>query len=796
MTSLPEPCYHCGLPVDTEQRYAAVILGQTRKMCCPGCQAVAESIVANGLEDYYRFRTEKADKGSTQNAEILAKLKAYDHPDLQQEFVIDEGQYKSIQLTVEGISCAACAWLIEKQLQKIAGIHRITVNVSARRAYIQWDNSLISLSEIIETLGHIGYRALPFQIDTHESSYRKESKQFLKRLGLAGLMTMQVMMLAIGLYFGLFGSIDAETQDYFHWISLILTTPVVVYSGFEFYRSAFIALRAKTVNMDLSVSVAILGTYVSSAWATFTHTGQIYFESVCMFIFLLLISRYLEHKSRYQASLISANMIKYVPVTANIIENGTITQGLAKHLQPNQEVLVKPGETIPVDGVIVSGASNVDESMLTGEAIPVNKKLNDEVFGGTVNQSGTITIKVTKVLKYALVNQILRMQEQALTAKPRIAHYADRASQHFVYWVLAIAAVSYVVWLSIDPQRAFWIAIAVLVATCPCALSLATPSALTCAIARLNRQGLLVKRADVLEGLADIDTVVFDKTGTLTQGHFAIEHIHTFAELSGSQVTQLIASIEAYSEHPLARAFKDVETQFKVVQIVNRPGQGVEGTVDSLNVQVGSAKFVNAPASLLEQAPLANVWLKVDGQIVGAVTVIDGIKSDAQELVQQLKRYSVALLSGDSKNRVDEVADQLAIETRLFAQTPQQKLQYIQSLQAQGKSVLMVGDGINDAPVLAQANVSIAVGGAGDFAKRSADVLMINDKLAVLSSLFQVSAEVRRKVKQNMAWAIGYNIVILPLAVFGWLSPWMAVIGMSLSSIIVVVNSTRLLKNR
>lgn len=793
-TVASDQCFHCGLPLVSGSVFTAQVLGENRDMCCPGCQAVAQAIVANGLEDYYRFRTEKAQKAEAEVEQILEHLRAYDHPDIQQEFIIEDGQYKQIQLTIEGISCAACGWLIEKQLVKLEGIKRVSVNVSSRRASVTWQASTLKLSQIIQQLERIGYHALPFQPDQHEASFKQENRLFLKRLGLAGLMSMQVMMLAIGLYFGIFGNIDPQTKRYFHWISLILSTPVVIYSGWGFYKSAWNAIKARIVNMDVSVSLAILGTYLSSAWATVTANGEIYFESVCMFIFLLLISRFLEHRARYQASLISANMLKYIPVTATKLENGQLVQALAKHLKAGDRILVKAGQTIPVDGIVQAGNGQVDESMLTGESCAVDKKAGDLVYGGTVNFNSSLTIEVSKSLKYALVNQIIRMQEDALSAKPKISVYADRASRHFVAVVLVIAALSYGVWLSVDADRAFWIAIAVLVATCPCALSLATPSALTSAIAKLNRSGLLIKRADVLEAIPEIDTVVFDKTGTLTHGHFVIAQCDLLSTQDETEVLKLVASLEAYSEHPISKAFAHIESLYPVdnCQIVS--GKGITAEKGAAHITLGSADFVSASGAQQRLYPKANVWLKINDQLVAAITVSDQLKPDAKQLISSLSDKRLLILSGDSQRNVETVAKQLGIEQFYWQQSPQQKLQVMQSLQADNRRVLMIGDGINDAPVMAKANVSVAVVGAGDIAKRSADILLLKQNLSSLLRLFSMSARVRSKIKQNMLWAIGYNVLILPLAVFGFLTPWMAVIGMSLSSIIVVVNSVRLLK--
>ena len=544
--------------------------------------------------------------------------------------------------------------------------------------------------------------------------------------------------------------------------------------------------------MDFSITVAVWGTFVSSAWATVQNTGDIYFESVCMFIFLLLVSRYLEHRSRHKAAMVSANMLKYIPVTATVVENGQTKGVLAKHLEEGQEVVVKPGETIPVDATIIEGYSAIDEAMLTGEFEPVEKTIGDQVYGGTINQTSTLTLKVKTKLKYALVNQILRMQEVAMASKPKIALFADRASQHFVLIVSIIAIVSYVCWQFYQPERAYWIAIAVLVATCPCALGLATPSALGCAMARLNKYGVMLKQADVLEKLEEVDQVVFDKTGTLTEGRFSIANVKVLRnQVSETEIFDIAASLEAYSEHPIAKAFERERPLLRASKIGVVAGNGIEGDVNGIRYRIGRKDYMHHKVE--DELTWASVFLENDDGILAAFSLQDKLRDDAASMIARLAPRKSTILSGDALTNVEQVADTLGIDEILSQQTPTQKLAYMEQKQREGKNVMMVGDGINDAPVMAKAGVSVAVGNAADMAKRSADIILIGNKLSVLPELFFMAKLTRQKVKQNMIWAIGYNLLVLPLAVFGYLTPWMAVIGMSLSSIIVVTNSTRLL---
>lgn len=785
-------CFHCDLAIAPQLNYHTNVLGKRQAFCCPGCCAVAEAIVNNGLEDYYHYRSEFAEKASENEGDLLQKLKVFDDDSILQEFVESQDDASEIQLTISGINCAACGWLIEKQLAKLVGVMKIGVNVSARRASLTWNNQQLKLSEILSHIEKIGYHAKPFQPEQHEASFRQENKAFLKRLGLAGLMTMQVMMLNIGVFFDLFGHIDQQTKQYFNWISLLLTTPVMLYSASEFYSSAFRALRAKVVNMDVPIILALTLTYVSGVFATVQNSGQTYFESLCMFVFFLLISRYLEHSARYKASQLSANMLEYMPTTANLIEGGQITPVLAKALVVEQHVLVKSGEMVPVDGVIIEGEGQLDEAMLTGEFDLVSKSVGQNVFAGTVNQLGTLTIKVNKALKNSMLNQISMLQNKALLSKPKIASLADQFSQYFVMAVLVISLSSYIIWLQIDASQALWITISILIATCPCALGLATPSALSCAMAHLNSKGILLKRADALEQISQVDWVALDKTGTLTEGKFTLIDCFPVESQDKDRCLEIAASLEQYSSHPIAKAFTPISKSYLVSNFSTQIGQGITGNIDDVTYKLGSSRFIGLEIPIEMQS--YNVFLTAQDKLLCGFLITDKIRGSSAELVDKINAKHLTLLSGDIPSVVENVANSLNIPNWLAQQTPEDKLNIIQQAQAAQHVVLMVGDGINDGPVLAQADVSVTLGAGSDLAKSSADVILLDNSLGKISLVFSIAKRCKVKIIQNMGWALGYNLLVLPLAVTGLLTPWMAVVGMSLSSFIVVVNSIRLLK--
>jgi len=797
-------CFHCGELNPTNTTFNVVINGQQQSMCCPGCQAVAQTIVDSGLSSYYLHRTEVAKKSESLIPDELQQLEHYDIEQIQSDFIKQSGSSTEITLTIEGISCAACAWLIEKQLRFLPGLVFVNVNTTLNRAVIRWDNQQLTLSKILQQIHHVGYKAYPFQVNQQELFYTQEVKSYLRRLGLAGLATMQVMMFAIALYADFFSGMEEEFIQYFRWVSFMLATPVLLYSAQPFYANAWRNLRNKTLGMDIPISIALLGAYFSSSYATITGYGEVYFESVSMFTFLLLLGRLLELRARRKASETSSNLLRLLPAMATLLEDsdGVIKHQLipAKTLIPGQRILVKPGETIAIDGIIVEGQSNIEESMLTGEHLPVHKKKQDPVYAGTVNISSVLTIEVVKIGNNTLIADIIHLQNSAQQNKPKIEIMADKVSRYFVASLLAVATLTYIGWSIIDADQAFWITLSVLVATCPCALSLATPTALTCSTAQLNKQGILIKQHHVLETVNQIQHIVFDKTGTLTEGDFKLLNTHLLQPkiYSKQTVIDLAANLEMNSEHPIAVAFTQLQKQtLNLSNIENITSQGLQASwkIDEAQhtIKIGHAEFCQVEQTLTSQELL--IYLTIDSQLVAIFELGDKIRDSAADLVSfcHHKKFKTTLLTGDISNKSEEVANQLGIETVVKGVTPQQKLAYIQQLQLT-QPVMMIGDGINDAPVLAGADVSVALSSGTDIAKNSADVILLGTDLRKINLLTDHAKQTTKIIKENLLWATGYNLIIVPLAVIGWVPPYIAVLGMSFSSLIVVSNSLRLLK--
>ena len=818
-SSKTQSCFHCNESVPLGLALFVTIDNKKQPMCCIGCQAVAQTIVDNNLTQYYQVRTEPAQRGSELIPPQLKgaqqqKNKLLDEEVLQNEFIYQNKDSKEAILTVEGISCAACAWLIEMQLSKLQGMDQITVNATTQRATIKWQDDQVKLSEILNAIDHIGYQALPFKANELEQRNKIISKNFIKRLGISGILMMQIMMIAVGLYFGAFSDMAEYNIVYLRWVSFILAIPIATYGAFPFYMGAITALKLKRLSMDVPVSIAIILAFTASAWATITQQGEVYFESVSMFTFLLLIGKFLEFRARSHAAQVSANLLKLMPMTATKITSNELPNGsgdkikeelvAAKLLVKNDLVLIKPGETIPADGVIINGNSQVNEAMLSGEQLPLNKNIGDTVFAGTINGDGNLTVKVKQPSSQSFLSQLIRLSEQSQAHKPKLARFSDQVAQYFVAVILITAIGTALYWQQNLPEEAFWITLSVLVATCPCALSLATPTALTCATTRLNRDGIMIKSSHVMETIPKINTFAFDKTGTLTTGDFTIDKIDilvTDTDYNKTRILALAAALESHSEHPLAKPFNEYRNiTINATDVKVHSGKGISGLIDNKQYHIGKPSwlFTSFTDSQRQNEQLINAScvLVYKNTLIAAFYLVDKIRDDAQALLTKLNESNQTLmLSGDSQNACDKLAKLLSIPHCYGGLSATDKMTKIKNLQKeQHATVAMIGDGVNDSPVFGAAHVSIAMGCGTDIAKSGADVILLNNQLSSIGTLHYIAVKTRRIIFQNYLWAFGYNGIVLPLAVTGFITPYMAVIGMSASSILVITNSLRLLK--
>jgi P-type Cu2+ transporter len=795
MNAVPQTaaCFHCGLPVPAHSRWEAHIDGQRRPMCCPGCAAAAQAIADGGLSDYYSTRTEYAPRVE-EPAGAAPELALYD-----QDPQADSGVF-----SVEGIRCAACVWLIERRLARLRGVRDVALNVATERLQASWDPAECRPSDIVRALRGIGYLAYPYDAKQHGEQLERARKKLFRQLFIAGLAMMQVMMYAFPVYMATDGTMDAGMRALMQWASFALTVPAVLYSAQSFFRGAWLDIRRGMPGMDVPVALGIGAAFVGSVAALLNGSGEVYFDSITMFIFLLLASRYYELGARRKAARALESLQRALPASSQRMPGYPADRGTelaaAASLQPGDAVLVAPGQPVPADGIIIEGETEVDFALLTGEGRTRRMGPGDSLPGGAVNAAQPVVLRVTAAARDSTLALLVRLVERAGQGKPQLALWADRVAAWFVAALLVLTVGVFAVWHAIDPARAWATAIAVLVVSCPCALSLATPTALAAATDRLLRRGALAVQPHVLETLARATHVVFDKTGTLTLGRPLLRRVAALGYLDEQECLRIAAELEAANAHPIAQALKAAAGPAPVAAHDVRyvVGEGVDGVVAGVRYRIGSAPFVTALAgSCQDSMPvegMTTVWLGTDGRWLARFDLADGVREEAHDIVERFHAggKKLVLLSGDEPQAVHAVARQLGIDEALGGQLPQDKLDYVRALQAAGAVVAMVGDGINDAAVLRGADVSFAMGGGAALAQLNADCVLLGDGLAPLADAADTAQRTLAVIRQNLAWATIYNVVAIPAAAFGLLNPWLSGVGMAASSALVVANALRL----
>lgn len=790
-------CFHCGEPADGEPAITLELEGHQRYFCCEGCKAVCQTIHQEGLTGFYDFRTENAVTPRELTRGELERLRELDHPLVQQSFVSPVKAGQEAQLLIGGITCAACIWLLENHMKKQPGVLSFTVNHTTQRARLVWAKDQANLSDLLIAIHELGYTARPYQADEAEKELKAEHRSMLIRLAVAGIGSFQSMMLAFPLYFELISDLSADFINFFRWFSLLVATPVVLYSARPFFRNARRDIASRHLTMDVPVAIAIGLAYGASAWVTVVGGDEVYFESVCMFTFFLLLGRYVEVQARYRAGLTGNALAGFQPAVAALVRNGEADIVPVHQVTPGDIIRVRPGETLPVDGDIVSGTSTLNEAALTGEYLPETRQPGDAVHAGSVNGENPLDVRVVRAGAQTRLSGILRVLDRVQSEKPPVARMADRIAGKFVGRVLLLAPVVWLGWWLAGADNAFDITLSVLVVTCPCALSLATPTAITSATVRLRRLGFLPTRGHTLESMNTIDTVVFDKTGTLTRGELSLTGQSATGSVDGDTCLKIAAGLEKHSEHPIARVFHDLPSA-AVSGVENHLGGGLSGIYDNQAVFIGHRAFVesrtSAPAPATEAVSGMEIWLATEQEWLARFQLDDQVREDAAKAVSALQALGIQtlLLSGDRSGHVQQVARQLGIDRAIGEASPERKLEVLEQLRAEGHQVMMVGDGLNDLPSMAGAGISVAMGTAADLTQLKADAVLLNGQLYQLVEALNTSRRTRRIIRQNMVWAFGYNVCALPLAAAGLVAPWLAAIGMSASSLIVVLNALRL----
>jgi Cu2+-exporting ATPase len=802
-------CFHCGEPLrrsgeGPREPLRVRAQGAEVAVCCPGCRAAVQLIGELGLDDFYRFRTVV----SPRPADTVSAWSAYDDPALLETFTRDGPHGRTIVLMIDGMTCAACSWLISRSLQQLAGVQRVSVNTATGRAQIVWDGATLRLSELLGVIAGLGYRPQIAATEHDAARAQDERRGLLKRLAAAGLGMMQVMMFAVAMYAGTMQGMEADVRTYLRIVSLLIATPVMLYGGWPYFVGAAQALAKRTITMDVPVGLGLMLAYSASVFNTWRHAGEVYFDSVTMFIFFLTVARYVEMLARHQSTQVSDSLGRMLPATTHRVSPGgpgaTFTDIAVSQIVVGDRLLLRPGEVVPADGVLTEGSTQLDESMLTGESLPVARTVGDRLTGGTINVEAPVQMRVTAAGRETVLASIVALLTRAQSERPRITRAGDRFSSRFLARVLIGAALVCVFWCIVEPGRAFDATLAVLVVACPCAFSLATLVAVASANAALARRGVLVTGPDAVEGLAKVTRVVFDKTGTLTDGVVAISRCTPLGACSAAECLQIAGALEVGSEHPIARAFVGTamggeDLQARDVQVV--AGGGVAGIINGKRFKIGTRAFASGsfppPSALTDESDDAVVFLSSEEGELATFAVADEPRPESTETVAALcgQGLAVEILSGDSVVAVRRLARHCGIGNFKARQSPAQKLERIRALTAQGEFVAMVGDGINDAPVLGGAGVSVAMSRGSALTLASADLILIGDSLEALPDALSLARRAMRVIRQNLVWATGYNLSAMPLAAMGWVPPWAAAIGMSMSSIVVVLNSLRLIRS-
>jgi len=721
-----------------------------------------------------------------------------------------------VQLKITGMSCAACSAKIERKLNKLEGVAQAAVNLSTERATVTYDPAVIKVSEIIRSIEKLGYQAVrvdEMPVDREKELREKEIQQLRRELIIGAVLSSPLILAMVLALIGI------DVPFLHHWLfQLILATPVQFIIGFRFYRNAFFALRAMSPNMDVLIAMGTSAAYFYSVYNSFFQEmmpgmkmKDLYFEASAVIITLILLGKYLEAVAKGKTSEAIKKLMGLQPKTARVIRNGQETDVAIEEVEVGEVIVVRPGEKIPVDGVVIEGSSAVDESMLTGESLPVEKHVGDPVIGATINKYGTFNYQATKVGKDTVLSQIIKMVEEAQGSKAPIQKIADRVSGVFVPVVLGIAVLTFIVWAfgGYDLSKGIISAVAVLVIACPCSLGLATPTAIMVGTGKGAEKGILIKGGEHLETAYRINAVVLDKTGTITKGQPEVTDVVSVGDCSSGQILQLAAGAEKKSEHPLGMAiYEYAKEKLGVIpdpeEFQAIPGHGVSVVIDGKKVLVGTRKLmmeegiatdgVESVAAAMEEQGKTAMFLAYDGRLAGVIAVADVVKENSKAAIEELQHMGidVYMMTGDNRRTAEAIARQVGIRHVLAEVLPEHKAEEVEKLRKEGKVVAMVGDGINDAPALAMADVGMAIGTGTDIAMEAADITLMRGDLRAIPTAIRLSRRTMSKIKQNLFWAFIYNIIGIPFAAVGRLNPIIAGAAMALSSVSVVINSLSL----
>ena len=801
-------CNHCHLSFDEK----IMIKENDLNFCCGGCQSVYHILKSENLDSFYEKLGNKTIKAPLQvSNDDLSKFDSENF--LNSYTTITKDGFVQIDLILEGIHCAACVWLNEKVLYDTKGVIEANINFTTNKARVVFNSDILKLSDIIKKIRSIGYNAYAYDSSIADKEASKAKQDYFVRMMVAVVCTMNIMMLSVAKYTGFFTGMSIEVKNMIHLAEFILTTPVLFFSGFVFYKGAYFGLKNRIVNMDLLVSSGATMTYVYSLFVLFGAKGESYFDSVAMIITFVLVGKYLEVIGKKSAIDTLDKIKSTLPLEAIVVKDGKKETKALNLVQVGDLIELKIGEKVPVDGKIISGNASFDESSLTGESIPVYKKTGDNIFSGTVILDSTILFEVVKDFKNSTFSSIVTLLEDSLNSKPKIQTLANKISRRFSLIILSIAFITFLVWyyFGLDLgfyfegvnqfERSFITAISVVVIACPCALALATPMASLVGISELAKKSLLFKEAKFIETIANATTVVFDKTGTLTKGELEVSFVEFFNKDERS--INLLYSLLDSSNHPVSIAVKRyIKENFEVSNvsledIKNIEAKGLSARYENIEILGGNEallKEFDVKINIHLNSKFTQYLFCIDKKIVANFELKDELKDDAKELIEYLKEQNIEsiMLTGDNNFVASSIAKELEISNYKANLTPKDKADFIKDLKNSGKTVVMVGDGVNDSVALASSDVAIAMGNSADVSMMVSDVVMLNSKLKSLKDAFIISKKTYKHIKQNLAFSLIYNTITIPIAAAGFIIPLFAALSMSLSSLVVVLNSLRI----
>ena len=792
------PCTHCGLDVPP-----ALLPAESRApsaepgfFCCTGCRAAYAILHEGGLDQYYGF-AERRDRPVTTTGR---KFEEFDHEAFQRIHVRPSALagLSRVELYLEGVHCASCVWLVERVPLLLPGVARAELQVRRSLATIEWDPSVVPLSRIARTLDTLGYAPHPYRGLKREEVRRAEDRASLVRIGVAGAIAVNIMLASVALYSGFLNGMESQYEQLFRWLALALVIPAIAWPGRVFFVGAASALRTRRVHMDLPIAIAIGIGFIRGAMNTVSGSGPIYFDGLATLIFVLLVGRYLQQRGQRAAADSAELLFSLTPHRARVVgEDGSPFEVPAEGLVPGMVFEVLPGESFAADGTVMAGESSLDESLLTGESVAVRTVVGDPVFAGTLNLASPLRVRVDQPAEKSRVARIAKMVEESATRRAPVVLLADRTAGWFVVTVLVLALATWAYWMGRDPAHALDNAIALLIVTCPCALAMATPLAITVAIGRAARRGLFIKGGEAIELLARPARLLLDKTGTITEARTSL-----IAFAGPSEVRPLVLALERESTHPVAEGLRrawgaDAGALPAVERSEHVSGGGITGRVAGRDLVVGSPAFVaarsaGAAPALVGAEGATPVWIALNGRIVAAAALGDPIRADARASIDTLRSrgWEVGILSGDALAVVQSVASQLGLpaENCTGGVSPEGKLERVREAMRSGR-VVMAGDGVNDAAAIAAASVGIGVHGGAEVCLANADVYLTTPGLAPLLELTEGAARTMRLIRINMGFSLAYNAVGVALAVTGQINPLIAAIMMPLSSVTVVFSS-------